>query len=71
MSTESVLITSTIDTHKGRDFRIYGIPDAFISENMDEDAKMSLCGKLSELMVEIALQIYHHHVIYKKGSTIL
>ena len=70
-STDSVLITETIDAHEGRDIRICDIPGAFLSADMGEDVKMSLRGRLAELMVNIAPQIYRQHVIYEKLRTIL
>ena len=71
MSTNSVLITATIYAHEGINFRICNIPVAFISEYMDKEIKMELHGRLSELMVNIATQIYRQHVIHEKGGAVL
>ena len=71
VSMESILITATIDAHKGKNFRICDISGDFLSGNMDEYVKMALCGRLEELMVKISLQIYRHHVIYEKGRPVL
>ena len=61
--TEYVLITETIDVHERCDVGIRNIRGDFISGDMEEDSKMELHGRLAELMVNIALQIYRHHVI--------
>ena len=58
VSTESVLVTATIDAHEVCNVRIGDIPGAFLSADMDKDVKMALCGRLSELVVKIAPQIY-------------
>ena len=71
VSTESVLTTSTIDAHEGRNVRIYNTPGAFLSADMYEDVKMALYGRLAELMVNIVPKIYRHYVIYEKGKTVL
>ena len=71
VSTEYVLITAAIDAHEGRDVGICDIPGAFLSEEMDKDAKMTLCGRLAELILNIVLQMYIHQVIYKKGRPVL
>ena len=44
---------------------------SFLSADMDEDVKMALRGRLAELMVNIAPQIYTHFVIYEKGRPVL
>ena len=71
MSTESVLITATIDAHEGRNVGICDIPGDFLSSNMDKDTKIVLRGRLAEIMVNIALQIYRQFAIYEKGRPIL
>ena len=71
MSTESVLITATLDAHEGRNVRICDIPGAFLSEDMDEDVKMALCGRLAERMVNIAPQIYRQKVTHEKGRRVI
>ena len=38
---------------------------------MDKDVKMALRGRLAEIMVNIAPQIYRQHVIYKKGRQVI
>ena len=61
VSTESVLIIETIDAHEGTNVGICNIPGAFLSADMDKDAKMALRERLAELMVNISPQIYRNH----------
>ena len=53
VSMESVLIKSTFDAHEGRKVGVRDILDAFLSAYTDEDVKMALRGRLSELMIKI------------------
>ena len=71
VSTDSVLITVIIYAHDIRDVGICKIPGAFLSVEMDEDVKMALSGRLEELVVNIAPQIYRNHRIYEKGRPVL
>ena len=71
VSTESVLLTATIDAHEGRDVGICNIPGDFLGADMDKDVKMALCGRLVELMVNIAPQIYTHFLIYENKRPVL
>ena len=68
---ESVLIREKIVTHEGCEIGICDIPGAFLSADMDENVKMGMRGRLVELMVNIAPQIYRQHVIYKKAKPFL
>ena len=71
VSKEPVLIKATIDAHEGSSIRICDIPGDFLSADMDEDVKMAWRGRLTELMVNIANQIYRQHVKYEKGRPVL
>ena len=70
MSKESVLITATINTHEGRYIGICNIPGDFLNTDMDKDIRIALRGRLAELMANIELQIYIHHMIYLKVRTV-
>ena len=74
VSTESVLLTATIDAEEGRDVATIDIPNAFVQTELssDEMVVMRLRGKLAELMVQVAPEIYSKYVIYNnKGETML
>jgi hypothetical protein len=69
---ESVFITAVLDTHEGRSVACVGIPGAFLHANVDEDITMVLKGRLAELMVQIAPNLYRKYItVNKKGTTIL
>ena len=58
---ESVLLTSTTDAKEGRDVAIIDIPNAFVTiriENKKDIVIVRLRGKLAELMVATAPEIY-------------
>ena len=71
VSIDSILVMATVYAHERRDIRICNILGDFISADMDEGVKMTMCGRLEKIMVKIAPQIYRHHVKYKKGSMVL
>ncbi len=60
--TESVLITAAIEATEGRDVALIDLPRAFLNAEMDEVVHMVLWGKLAELMVKFAPQIYRKYV---------
>eukprot|EP00957_Ditylum_brightwellii_P185361 14114210-Ditylum_brightwellii.AAC.1 len=58
VSPEAVLITAVIDTMEGRDVAVTDIPGAYLNAFMDEYVLMVLEGKLAELLVKVAPNIY-------------
>jgi hypothetical protein len=72
---ESVLLTAIIDAQEGRNVAVIDIPNAFVQTHLEADADkaiMRLRGKLAELMVKVAPEIYTKHVIINsKGETVL
>ena len=72
---ESVLLTATIDAAKGRDVAIMDIPNAFVQTKLkDKDGKviMRMRGKLAELMVKTAPEIYSKYITFNlKGEMVL
>jgi hypothetical protein len=59
---ESVLITATIDAHEGREVAIVDAPGAYLTADMDEEVFMCLRGRLEELMVNNAPEIYRKYI---------
>jgi hypothetical protein len=59
---ESVLITATIDAYEERDVAIVDVPAAFLSADMDEGDIMTIRGRLAELMVKAAPNIYRKYI---------
>jgi hypothetical protein len=72
---ESVLLTATIDAAEHRDVATIDIPNAVVQtklENEGDKAIMQLRGRLAELMVKIAPEIYRKYVVInRKGKTML
>jgi hypothetical protein len=62
VSLESVLITSTIEAYEGRDVAVVDIPGAYLRSYMDEEVIMLLRGRLAELMVKTAPNIYRKYI---------
>ncbi len=60
--TELVLITATTEATNGRNVAVNDLPGAFLSTEMDEVILMDLRGKLAELMVKFAPQIYCKYI---------
>ena len=68
---ESVLLTSTIDAKEGRDVAIIDIPNSLFTtriEDKNDIVTVRLRGKLAELMVANAPEIYKKYVsVNRKG----
>jgi hypothetical protein len=62
VSLESVLITAAIEAHDGRDVAVVDVPGAFLSADMDEEVLMTQRGRLEELMVKTAPNIYRKYI---------
>ena len=54
--TDSVIIASAVDAHKGQDVAVINLPDAFLHAKMDYVMHMVMViqGKLAELVAETA-----------------
>jgi hypothetical protein len=59
---ESVLITATIDAFEKREVAIVDVPGAYLMADMDEEVFMCLRGRLAELMVKTAPEIYQKYI---------
>jgi hypothetical protein len=70
--TKSVFITSAIAASEKRHMRCYDVPSAFVNTDVDRNVLMVLKGKLAEMMVHIAPQIYRKYVtVDRKGMSVL
>ena len=75
--TESVFITASIDAAECRDLAAIDIPNAFIQTDLQKNGKaitiiMVLRGKLAQLMIKTAPEIYKKHATTdRNGNTIL
>ena len=57
VTTDGVIMTSTIEAHEGRDVAVADIPNAFLIANNYERNLIILKGKIAELMVTIDPQV--------------
>jgi hypothetical protein len=72
ISLEAVLITATIDAYEERDVAIVDVPGAFLSADINEEVIMAIIGRLAELMVKDAPNIYRKYItIDAKNQPIL
>jgi hypothetical protein len=55
---ESLIITATVDAFE----RIFDVPGAYLTADMDEEVFMCLRGRLAELMVKTAPEIYRKYI---------
>ncbi len=66
VATESVFITAVIDAHEGRGVACFDILGAFLHADVDEDITMVLKGRLAELMVQVAPNLYRKYITVDK-----
>jgi hypothetical protein len=64
VATDSILISATIDAHKGCDIVTINIPGAFLNAYNDKKTIMLLKGHLTELMVQVNPQLYCKYIIH-------
>ena len=66
------MITSVIDAKEGREVAVIDIPNAFVQTEMEgERVIMKMRGKLAELLVEVAPEVYRDYVVTERGQTVL
>ena len=69
VATESVILTSIIDTVEERETAVIDIPNAFIQTMVKDKEKrviMRICGMLVDMLVKIAPDIYKDYVSMNK-----
>jgi hypothetical protein len=69
VSTESILLTATIDARQGRDVMTVDIPNAFVQTDIQqkepsERVIMKIRGTLVDMLVEIDPETYADYVVY-------
>jgi hypothetical protein len=62
VSVESVMIAAAIEADEGCDVAVVDVPRAFLSADMNEGVLMTLGGRLEELMVKTATNIYRKYI---------
>jgi hypothetical protein len=68
VAVESVMITAAIEAHERRNVVVVDIPGAFLSADMDEVVIMAIRGRLEELMVKAAPNIYRKFITLKANN---
>jgi hypothetical protein len=69
---EAVFITAVINAYEGHDIACFDIPGTFLHADSDEDITMILKGRLAELMVQVAPNLYRKYIsVDRKGRAIL
>jgi hypothetical protein len=72
VSTDGVIITSTIEAHQGREIAVEDLPNTFLNAKNNEQTLMLLKGKLAELMVQIDPKLYRKYIVTSsKGEPII
>ena len=72
--THLVVLTSAVDANKGRDVAVTDLPGAYLSADMkgEEHVHMILRGRVAELMVLTAPQVYRDYItVDGKGNKVL
>jgi hypothetical protein len=72
-SLESLLLTATVDAHRGRDVLSADVPNAFIQTKMPVTAEgearvmIKISGVLVDHLVQLAYETYLPYVVYERG----
>jgi hypothetical protein len=69
---EAVFITEVVDAYKEHNVACFDIPRAFLHADSDKGITMILKGRLAELMVQVAPNLYRKYIsVDRKGMAIL
>ncbi len=72
MLTKAVFITVVVDAYEEHDIACFNIPGAFLHADSYQDITMILKGRLAELMVQVAPNLYRKYILVdRKGMAIL
>ena len=72
VTTDGVIINSTIEAHECRDFAVDDLSNAFLNTNNSEKTLMLFKVNLAELIVQIDPQMYQKHITtISKGEPML
>jgi hypothetical protein len=69
VSTESVLLTSIVDAHEGREVAVIDIPNAYIQTHVDDPKDrviIRITGVVADWLVKAAPKVYEPYVIINK-----
>ena len=68
ITTEAVMLMSTINAKDGQDVATVDIPGAFMHSNQDETVQLHLQGTLTDLLVKCDPKLYHKYVVTEGGE---
>ena len=74
---ESVMLSAIIDAKEGREVAVVDIPNAFVQTanvKLKDDHQMDIMkikGRLAEILVSIAPEVYAPYVVYEKGVPVI
>jgi hypothetical protein len=68
VATDSILISATVDAHKGCDGTTIDIPGAFLSAYNDKEMITPLKGCLAKLIVQVDPQLYCKYIIHHSNN---
>ena len=70
---ESILLTCVIDAKENCKVAVVDIPNAFVQTDMDGEQRviMKMRGKLAELLVKVAPEVYRNYVVLERGQSVL
>ena len=76
VSLESVALTALIDSHSNREVANVDIPNLFIQTNNpkkvgDQRDMIKIRGKLSQILVDISLEVYIPYITYEIVKSVL
>ena len=69
-------MTTVIDAHEDRDMLSADVPNAFIQAKIkkkkgDEKIIMKITGKLVDILIRLAPEVYSGYVVYEKGRRVI
>ena len=71
VATESVMLTSTINTKEGRDVATVDITGAFMHSDQDKTVHLHLQGTLTDLLVKCDPKLYCKYVVTEGRQRVL
>jgi hypothetical protein len=71
VATDSILISATINAHKGCNVTIINIPGALLKVYNNKEMIMLLKGRLVKLMVQVDSHLYCKYIIHDKKNQLL
>jgi hypothetical protein len=65
---ELAFIKAVVDAQEGRDVMCFDIPGTFLHADSDKDITMILRGRVAELMVQVAPNLYRNYITVDRNG---